>query len=318
MRIYKSARLLSITTSLFLLLVSAPLALAQQNTPNPQDQGAVYRTGVRSVPSGQKTKLKGRIIRRDAETFSIRDDQEMETVVRLTDQTSVKSNGGFFRRGKNYDITSLLRGLPVEVEGRGNSEGQLVADKVRFDNNELKVARTVESRVGPVEQENRRIAGQVDELNEVSKMARSEAERANAGVSAANERITAIDDYIVQDTATVYFRVNSAVLTPEFKQALDELAQKASSTKGFVIEITGHADSTGNIARNRLLSQQRADAVVRYLQENHDIPLRRIVTPFGYGAMKPVADNTSREGRQQNRRVEVKILVSRGITQPNT
>src|SRR5262249_51133505 len=84
MRIYKSARVLSITTSLFLLLVSAPLALAQQNTPNPQDQGAVYRTGVRSVPSGQKTKLKGRIIRRDAETFSIRDDQDMETVVRLT------------------------------------------------------------------------------------------------------------------------------------------------------------------------------------------------------------------------------------------
>ncbi len=146
-------------------------------------------------------------------------------------------------------------------------------------------------------------------------MARNEADRANAGVTATNERITAIDDYVVQDSISVFFNVNSAVISPEFRQALDELAQKATSAKGYVIEITGHADSTGNVDRNRILSQRRADAVVQYLQENHDIPLRRIVTPFGYGEMRPVADNTSPEGRRQNRRVEVKILVSRGITQ---
>jgi OmpA-OmpF porin, OOP family len=113
---------------------------------------------------------------------------------------------------------------------------------------------------------------------------------------------------------SVYFNTNSAVLTPEFKQALDELARKTATAKGYVIEITGHADSTGNVNRNRQLSQQRADAVVRYLQENHDIPLRRIVTPFGYGQLRPAADNTTAEGRRQNRRVEVKILVSRGIS----
>ena len=133
-----------------------------------------------------------------------------------------------------------------------------------------------------------------------------------------NERITALDDYTVQDATDVYFKTGSAVITPEYKEALDQLAQKALSAKGYVIEITGHADSTGNIQRNRVLSQQRADAVVRYLQENHDIPLRRMVTPFGYGQMKPVADNTTAEGRRQNRRVEVKILVSRGITQTQT
>jgi outer membrane protein OmpA-like peptidoglycan-associated protein len=254
-------------------------------------------------------------VRRDAETFSIRDDQDMEVIVRLTDQVSVKSKGGFFRRGNNYDVTSLLRGLPVEVEGRGDSEGQLVAEKVRFDSSDLKVARTVDSRVAPVERENQRLSGQVDELAEVSKMARSEADRANAGVTATNERITAIDDYVVQDSINVFFNVNSAAISPEFRQALDELAQKATSAKGYVIEITGHADSTGNVDRNRILSQRRADAVVQYLQENHDIPLRRIVTPFGYGERRPVADNTSAEGRRQNRRVEVKILVSRGITQ---
>lgn len=308
MRLQRQSISSALTVGLLLLLANAPLAFGQDPAPTTQAQATVYKPGVRAVASGQKLKLKGRIVRRDAETFSIRDEQDMETVVRLTDETSVKSKGGFFRRGKNYGVTSLLRGLPVEVEGRGGADGQLVAEKVRFDSSDLKVAKTVESRVAPVEAENQRIAGQVDELNEVSKLARAEAGRAN-------ERISSIDDYDVQDTAVVYFSVNSTVISPEYKQALDELARKAATAKGYVIEITGHADSTGDIARNRQLSQQRADSVVQYLQEHHDIPLRRIVTPFGYGEMKPVADNTTPDGRRQNRRVEVKILVSRGITQ---
>jgi outer membrane protein OmpA-like peptidoglycan-associated protein len=294
-------------------LMGAPCAFAQDSASQNKPQDTGYRPGIRNVPSGAKEKLRGRIVRRDADTFSVRDAQDMETVVVLTDRTSVKSKGGFFRSGTNYDVTSLLRGLPVEIEGRGNQEGRLVADKVRFNSSDLKVAQTVDSRVAPVERENQRISGQVDELNEVSKAARSEADRANAGVATTNERISALDDYAVQEAATVYFNVNSAVLLPESKQSLDAIAQKAMSTKGYVIEIAGFTDSSGNIEKNRALSERRADAVVRYLQENHDIPLRRMITPFGYGQMKPVADNTSPEGRRQNRRVEVKILVSRGI-----
>ncbi|MFP5263088.1 MAG: OmpA family protein [Blastocatellia bacterium] len=298
-------------------LLSAPCAFAQDGAAQNKPQDTGYRPGIRNVPSGQKQKLKGRIVRRDADTFSVQDAEDMETVVVLTDRTSVKSKGGFFRSGTNYDVTSLLRGLLVEVEGRGNQEGRLVADKIRFNSSDLKVAQTVETRVAPVERENQRISGQVDELNEVSKAARSEAERANAGVATTNERISALDDYVVQDTATVYFNVNSAVLLPEAKQSLDAIAQKAMSAKGYVIEIAGFTDSSGDVEKNRALSERRADAVVRYLQENHDIPLRRMITPFGYGQMKPVADNTTPEGRRQNRRVEVKILVSRGIAQTN-
>ena len=109
------------------------------------------------------------------------------------------------------------------------------------------------------------------------------------------------------------FAVNSAVLSPSDRAELDRLASKAMTTKGYVIEIAGYTDSTGSVALNRQLSQQRADAVVRYLQENHDIPLRRMVTPFGYGMTRPVADNGTVDGRRQNRRVEVKILVSKGM-----
>ena len=306
MRFHGSANYRLVVFVVLLVLANVALVLAQENTSSSQKKDTGFRPGIRAMAAGQKAKVKGSIVRRDAETFSIHDDQDMETVVLLTDRTTVKSKGGFLRSGKNFDVTSLLRGLPVEVEGVGNKEGQLVADRVRFDSADLKVAKLVEKRVGPVEEANERLAGQVGEVGEVSKMAKAEAGRAH-------ERISSLDDYSVQDSATVYFKVNSFIISPEDQRALAELAEKAMKTKGYVIEITGHADASGNVQRNRALSQQRADAVVRYLQENHEIPLRRMITPFGYGQMKPAADNNTPEGRRQNRRVEVKILVSKGI-----
>ena len=173
----------------------------------------------------------------------------------------------------------------------------------------------VEGRVTRVEAQNEALAGQVDELNEVSKAMKSDIDVNRAEIARTNERISSLDDYLVQDLATVYFKVNSFVLSPEGKADLDVLAQKALGTRGYMIEVTGFADSTGNTQKNRVLSQNRADAVVRYLAETYDIPLRRMITPFGYGDLKPVADNDSVEGRSQNRRVEVKILVNRGLTQ---
>lgn len=304
-------RSVSINTRLFswivlIMLASCSAMLGQERNTTGQSPDPSYRRPSRAIASGQRVKVAGSIFRRDADTFTIRDDQDVETIVLLTNQTSVKSKGGFLRFGKNYDMTNLVRGLPVEVEGVGNSQGLLVADKVRFASNDLKVARLVDKRVLPVEQTNERLSGQVDELGEVSRMAREDAGKAH-------ERISSLDDYSVQDSTTVHFKVNSSVISAEQQTALDELAQKAMTAKGYIIEIKGYADSTGDIARNRVLSQQRADAVVRYLQEKHDIPLRRIITPYGYGELRPVADNSSPDGRRQNRRVEVKVLVSRGI-----
>ena len=307
MRFHGSTRYRLVVFAVLLGLANAALVLGQENSSVNQNRDTANRPGIRTISAGQKAKLRGSIVRREAETFSIRDEQDIETVVLLTERTSVKSKGGFLRMGKNYDVTNLLRGLPVEVEGVGNQDGQLVADKIRFENADLKVAKLVEKRVAPVEQANERLAGQVGEVGEVSKMARAEAGRAH-------DRISSLDDYNVQDSANVYFKVNSTIISPEDRMALDELAKKAMNTKGYVIEITGHADATGNAQRNRALSQQRADTVVRYLQENHDIPLRRMITPFGYGQLRPAADNTTPEGRRQNRRVEVKILISRGMT----
>ena len=307
-------------------LTGLPIAYGQNDgMAAPQ---ATAQAPTRTVASGEKAKLKGTIVDRDADTFVVRDEQGYETTVRLTNETSVKSKGGFFRRGNNYDVTNLLRGLIVEVEGRGNPSGELSAEKVRFDKDNLQVARSIDTRVAPVEgrlteveAQNRSLAGQVDELNEVSKTMRTDIERndqnilaTDTRVTSTNERISALDDYQVANETAVLFRVNSATLSPEAKAALDEIAQQALTQKGYVIEIAGYTDSTGSVQKNRRLSQQRADAVVQDLAETHDIPLRRMITPFGYGELKAAADNTTREGREQNRRVEVKVLVSQGLT----
>lgn len=315
-----------------LAIAAAPTAFAQQDTSTQTQTTATASTDTRSrtVSNGQKMKIKGVVTRRDADTFVIRDMTGVDTTVRLTDTTSVKSKGGFMRSGTNYGVTSILRGLNLEVEGRGDAAGQLVADKVRFNESDLRVARTVETRVDPVEtrvgqveQNAQRMSGQIDELAAVSnaakggaKAAQETADAAVAGVNATNDRISALDDYVPQETASITFRVNSSVLSPEAKAKLDEIATKAQSAKGYVIEVSGYTDATGSTEKNRRLSQARADSVVRYLAENHRIPLRRIITPYGFGESNAVADNTTRAGRAENRRVEVKILVNRGLTQP--
>jgi OOP family OmpA-OmpF porin len=310
----------SLVLAVSLLAVSASLAIAQDTTP---------ASGSRTVASGQKMKIKGVVVRRDADTFTVRDINGVDTTVRLDDRTSVKTKGGFLRSGANYGQTQILRGLNLEIEGRGDASGNLLAEKVRFNESDLRVARAVESRAAPletkvseVEQNAQRLSGQLDELAAVAntakggaRAAQETADSAVQGVNVTNERISALDDYVPQSVLAVNFRTGSAILSPDSKTKLDEIATKALNAKGYVLEVSGFADATGSVERNRALSQRRADAVIRYLVENHSIPLRRIITPYGFGETNPVADNTSRDGRAQNRRVEVKLLVNKGIMQ---
>ena len=310
----------SLMLAVTLLTVSASLAIAQDSTPT---------AGARTVASGQKMKLKGVVVRRDADTFVVRDINGVDTTVVLDDRTSVKTKGGFLRSGTNYGLTNILRGLNLEVEGRGDASGNLLAEKVRFNESDLRVARAVESRAAPletkvseVEQNAQRLSGQLDELAAVAntakggaRAAQETADAAVSGVNLTNERISALDDYTPQSVLAVNFRSGSAVLSADSKTKLDELATKAMNAKGYVLEVTGFADAVGSVALNRALSQRRADAVIRYLVENHRIPLRRIITPYGFGETNPVAENNTRDGRAQNRRVEVKLLVNKGLLQ---
>ncbi|HTK39056.1 MAG TPA: OmpA family protein [Pyrinomonadaceae bacterium] len=304
------------------VLFSAVVAFAQ--TP------ATDTTQVRSLASGQKYKIEGVVVAKDNDqTFIVRDTTGNDTRVIIAPEASVKTKGGFFGGGDRIASNQIVRGLYLTAEGRGDGSGSLSATKVRFDKDDFRTAQSIESRMAPAEarltasEENaQRVAGQIDELMAISNAARGGAKAAQetadaaiAGVNATNQRISAMDDYVVQSTATVNFRVGSAVLSPEAKASLDEVANASQSLKGYSIEVTGFASSDGGTKMNKALSQRRAQAVIDYLVETHNVPLRRIGQSYGFGELQAVADNTTREGREQNRRVEVKLLVSRGINQ---
>ena len=286
-------------------------------------------TQLRSIAAGQKLKIKGVVVSSDSNSsFIVRDSVGVDTKVVISPNASIKTNS-FWGSGDKYPATAIIRGLSLEVEGRGDSTGSLSATKVRFDKSNLEVAQAIDTRVTPAEerltqaeQNAERISGQIDELMAVSNAARGGAKAAQetadaavAGVNATNQRISSLDDYVVQSTATVNFRVNSSVLSPEAKQQLDEVAAAAATMRGYYIEITGFASAEGSTQKNKALSQRRARAVIDYMIENHDIDLRRIGQTYGYGELKAVADNSTREGREQNRRVEVKLMASRGLNQ---
>jgi len=285
---------------------------------------------VRSLTAGQKYEIKGAVVSKDDNgTFIVRDTTGNDTRVVIGPEASIKTKGGFFSSGDRIAANQIVRGLYMTVEGRGDSGGNLAATKIRFDKDDFKVAQSIDTRVSPAEerltlaeQNAQRMAGQIDELVAISNAARGGAKAAQetadaavAGVNATNQRISALDDYVVQSTATVNFKVGSAVLTPEAKTSLDEVANAAQGLKGYTIEVTGFASSEGGTEMNKKLSQRRSQAVIDYLVENHNVPLRRIGTSYGFGELQAVADNTTREGREQNRRVEIKLLVSRGINQ---
>jgi outer membrane protein OmpA-like peptidoglycan-associated protein len=325
---------LSLLTPLAVLVVALVVPVSAQLSAG-SSQNAKTST---PVATGAKTKVKGMILKREDQSFQMRDQAGSELTVRLASNTKIEERkGNPFRSGKKFGEAQLVRGLYVEIEGRGDSSGVLVADKIKLSDGDLRVAQAVDSTVAPVEtrlgqaedrvarteQNAQRLSGQLDELSQVANLAKGGAAAAQEtadvavdGVNKTNDRISSLDDYEVRKSSTITFRVGSAVLSAEAKTMLDELATQAQSVKGFVIEVHGFASSDGSENANRVLSQHRAEAVMRYLAENHSIPLRRIVLPYGYGEAMPVADNATRDGRQQNRRVEVSILVSKGLTSP--
>ena len=283
---------------------------------------------VRTLINGQKYKIKGVVVRTSDDSFLLRDETGVSTKVTFLPNTSIRANA-FFGSGDRYAPSSIVRGLLLKAEGRGDGNGALAATKIRFDKSDLEVAQSIESRVKPTEdrledvaKNTERLSGQIDELTAISNAARGGAKAAQdtadaavAGVNATNQRISRIDEYSVQSTATVNFLVNSARLSPEARAQLDEVAAAALTLRGYVIEVTGYASSDGDARKNKILSEKRAKSVIDYLVMTHNIPLRRIGTSYGYGESNAIADNSTLEGRKANRRVEVKLLVSRGINQ---
>jgi OOP family OmpA-OmpF porin len=288
------------------------------------------------IPLGQHVdKFRGIVSRRQGDWFTMGDTMGgPQTTVILTSATEVKSHKrGLFRGSKEYEQTHILRGLRLEVDGVGNADGAIIADKIRFDEQDLRTAQALKSSLDPVEaemtaklkaqQEEQELqARQLEETQAVAVAARADA--ANAAEAAkkaqdtadyANMRINGLDDFESIKTITVNFRTNSAVLGPQAKKTIDDAADwvRTQDRKGWVVSVVGYADSTGNTARNRDLSERRAQAVIYYLVTKQRLPMQRLVQPFGYGQLEPVAENKTAAGRAKNRRVEIRLLRNKGI-----
>jgi outer membrane protein OmpA-like peptidoglycan-associated protein len=128
------------------------------------------------------------------------------------------------------------------------------------------------------------------------------------------KRFSELGDFVVKGEHTVYFNTGNYSISAEDKQALADLAKQALTyQKGYVIQVAAFADSVGTASSNQVLSKERAQAVVAYLLQDCSIPVGRIVAPGAMGESNPVASNETTSGRTENRRVEVKLLVNRGV-----
>lgn len=332
-------------------LAFSSVGLAQDSVALSVAPSALRALETGGVAEGQKLKVEGIVINRNKESFTLRDAKGTDTVIVVSAKTKIeKERKGWFHLDKQSNASEIRRGLRLKVEGQGNSEGQLLAIRITFDELDLRTAETVESRVDPVEkqatsaqalaennamrigeterrldqaeQNAQRLSGQVEELSTVAttalasaKIAQSAADKSEADATTANDRISALDDYEVYLNFVVRFQTASARLTPKAKEAIDlAVTYVTGNLKGWLVAVEGFADSNGRASSNHSLSQRRAQAVIDYLVTKHGLPPRRVVQPFGYGSLIPVASNKSKEGRALNRRAQITVLVSKGIS----
>ena len=290
---------------------------------------------VRTNPQEQVKKMKGVVVKRDPDSFTMSETTGgPTTLVLLTESTEVKSHKrGAFRGSKEYAASYILRGLRLEVDGVRNSDGSITASKIRFDEQDLRTAQALKATVDPVEAElneklkqqqaeQERLAGQLEENRALTEKAQASADaaaeaakKAQHTADYANNRINGLDDFDPIKTITVYFTTGSATLGPKAKATIDEAAAwvKTQDRKGWVMAVIGYADTTGNSQRNIDLSERRANAVIYYIVSKYKMPLNRLIQPFGYGQLEPAAENKTKEGRAKNRRVEIRLMVNKGI-----
>ena len=327
----RERRSIAVLGALAFVLMLSPVGGWAQNADN---------THPVQVPQGQKKKIQGVVSLRTGDTFKVRDPSGGEITVLLTPSTRVTSHG---LSKKEYAETYIMKGLRLQSQGRGDSEGNLVADWVRFDEQDLRSAQALEQtdklaldnqrRLEAAEQaareaaeEARRMQGQIAENTALANEAKAKAEAAQAtadqafkDAALANNRINGLDDYETIRTIAVLFKTNSSIIDATGRQTIDEAAAWAKEEKakgnanGWLVEVVGFADTRGNTARNRALSERRAKAVIHYLVGVHNLDLRRLVQPYGFGESRPAADNKTAAGRAKNRRVEIRVLQNKGI-----
>ena len=255
--------------------------------------------------------IEGMIVDRTGDGMTVRAANGMDYKVVLTDATKVQVKKGLGLRHGQMSWTSLIPGLRVSVKGDLNSRGGIIASVVNFTKDDLRTASMIQAGLDPTV----RRVGAAEQNIEVNKeaIAANKQQRAS-NQQAVNERFASLADYDTKGQVTVYFAVGKNVISASDKQALSQLAASAANVPGYIIQVKGFADSTGNAVMNQKLSASRAEAVIAYLMQQCNIAPRHIVAPGAMGISNPVASNETSQGRAQNRRVEVTILANKGVS----
>ena len=284
----KSPRVLLL---LAMLTGTATAGLAQQQDA-PEAELTATVTDTSSYEAAEMTKgpeIEGIITARRGDRVQVTAANGSNTIITVTDATRIKSSGGFLGLNRNkLGAESLLNGLPVAVKTMQSGSG-LIASQIDLKNSDLKTASMIRNGT-----------------------AQGFAEQ-TAATEALRGRMADIDQYNVKSTTNVNFAVGKAVLSEQAKADLCAAASNAEGMKNALLLVVGYTDSTGSEELNQVLSERRASRVVNYLQQACGWKPYRMLTPTGMSEADPLADNDTYEGKAQNRRVAVNILVSKGL-----
>ena len=261
---------------IFILLAASSVGslYAQQQEPA---QPPITVTGA-AMPAGPE--VKGIISARNDEKIKVTAADGTITIISVSDDTRIN-------RGK-YNAAALLNGLPVTVKTLQGPNG-LVAGQITFRNKDLKTATMI--RTGTAQQ----------------------FEEQTAATEALRGRMGDIDKYNIKSTTNVYFDTGKAVLSPSAKAELCAAATQAEATDNALLLVVGYTDSVGSEEMNQALSEKRASSVINYLQQACRWKPYRMLTPTGMAESDPLASNDTPEGKAQNRRVSVNVLVSKSV-----
>jgi outer membrane protein OmpA-like peptidoglycan-associated protein len=292
-------------------------------------------TPTKKFDAGKKAKITGAIVSRNGDLVTVNIKKESTSaIVNLTDNTKIEREKSFRLRRADMDVTAMVPGLTITAEGVGNSKGQLDANKVTFNPDTFAVEVAEEQQIeankaatanaqttanqgvtaaGHAQTSANQAQGTANQAGQLAAVATVGAAMDANAVSLVNQRVSDLGDYTTVVEAALFFGSDQATLSADDRKTLDKLASDAMSTQNYMIEIAGYASSTGTKAQNQKLSDERAAAVADYLRTSANVPMRRILQPAGYGASHPAAQNSDPEGRDINRRVDVKVLVNKGL-----
>lgn len=278
--------------------------------------------------TAQTEKVEGLINARSGDTMTLQTSDSPKVVVELTDNTEVAQVQGVFQaRRKEMSMAALTPGLKVKVEGTYDTQNRLVATKVTFKGNDLEEAQAIQAGTQSAKEQIKQSQQELDQQRaaleqqrqaiqqQQQEMAQAKTETAanKAAIEEANKRFGQLDDYNILDEVTVYFGNGKVALDPQYKPQLLRLAEKAKGINGYMIQVKGYASSTGSVALNQQLSEDRADNVTEFLQQEGHIALTRMLAPGAMGESRQVGKDQTAEGQAQNRRVVVRVLQNKGI-----